>query len=784
MKSKLPLFILAVIILFAIGASGQDKLNRNDTIEVWHGTNQLKLPWASGLNAAHVSEIDMNYDGLMDLIIFEANNLYDPLTGDKLLPLLRETVTGGGFRYVYAPELFNNFPKLSYFAQFQDFNKDGKMDLFTRNEWDRIVVYKNTGDATKGLQFEVFIESLESNPPAGGLPPNFPFFPDIFQDFINLSSFEDIDGDGDIDALILSRNESYIEYYKNVSPSTDTIILEYANACWGNAAITKDSIVLNTCTTDGNIYNPESTGKPGGNQVWPSHTNSGNGNKGDKGNKDAGVSLLAIDLNGDGVKDMITGSPTRLRQIINGGGSTPANPSNFVSYNNSFPAAHPAKDFNSYVYPFYVDVDFDNVKDLIATVAWNIFESDSSISFYKNTGTNSHPNFVFQTDAFLQEDMIDVGSGAYPVLFDYNSDGLMDIVIGNEGYFINYSFPRNNIRSSLALYENTGTKYAPEFKLVTEDYLGLASMKLDLVKNEPGDALYPTFGDVDGDGDEDMIIGDLNGKLHYFENTAGAGNPAAFAPPVIDFLGIDVGDSATPFLFDLNRDEVLDLIVGESLGNLNYFEGSKNNPGEFALVTENLGQVQVKEYWDFWGNSVPFIYEDYATQKYFLLCGSKSGFIYFYDSLEVNGVITDTFRLRDSSFQNIWHGPYASVGGGDINADSSLDLLTGNYSGGVVLYTGDPNVIYIPGITEGEGNINVLIYPNPANDFVEINIDNQGANRMYTLHLQNVVGTQVMEKVIRPRDRLDLSSIPPGVYILQITNKKDGISLTRKLVRQ
>ena len=36
---------------------------------------------------------------------------------------------------------------------------------------------------------------------------------------------------------------------------------------------------------------------------------------------------------------------------------------------------------------------------------------------------------------FLQNDMVDLGSESYPVFFDYNTDGLLDIICGNYGYF-------------------------------------------------------------------------------------------------------------------------------------------------------------------------------------------------------------------------------------------------------------------------------------------------------------------------------------------------------------
>ena len=174
--------------------------------------------------------------------------------------------------------------------------------------------------------------------------------------------------------------------------------------------------------------------------------------------------------------------------------------------------------------------------------------------------------------------MIDVGTNATPLLYDLNNDGLLDLIISNKGYFDN-----GNYNSKVTLYENTGSNTNPQFNFITEDFSNLSFLG-DLVNIQ---SIHPTFGDIDNDQDIDMIIGDNNGQIYYFENDSENTLNGFPIFSTYEILDIDVGSFATPQLIDLNRDGNLDLLIGERMGidngvynGINYYQntGSNNIP--------------------------------------------------------------------------------------------------------------------------------------------------------------------------------------------------------------
>jgi len=75
----------------------------------------------------------------------------------------------------------------------------------------------------------------------------------------------------------------------------------------------------------------------------------------------------------------------------------------------------------------------------------------------------------------------------------------------------------------------------------------------------------PSFADLDGDGDLDAFIGESDGVINYYRNDGTVINPAftLVTGSGNPFNGVDVGLRSTPSFADLDGDGDLDAFIGE-----------------------------------------------------------------------------------------------------------------------------------------------------------------------------------------------------------------------------
>ncbi|MEN9973692.1 MAG: hypothetical protein RIS20_2039 [Bacteroidota bacterium] len=673
-------FILLLLLVISAELKAQFQFNFNDSILVLKNGNYLDLAWSGGQNNAQFSEIDYDFDGDNDLFVFDRSH--------DQVRLYRHEVANVQHYYVSDPAGFLRFPAgLRYRVYCADYNQDGKNDLFCYTIGG-LRVYKNVGNASIGLQWEQYSNYITSNYNGPEL--------NLYISSADIPAIVDVEGDGDLDILTYHIGGEYLQYHQNQSQElyghSDSLIFELKNSCWGGYRedVTSNGVFLFDTSgpcNGSNVPNPE---LPVGSEP-KAH---------------AGSTVLALDYDNSGVLDLILGdvSYTNMMLLINGG-TVPNSNSDMVSMNTNFPSNTTPVNMQLFPAGFYLDVNFDNKKDLIVTPnANNVSENETSVLFYKNTGANNQPNFVYQTKSFLQNEMIEHGTAASPQIVDLNNDGLLDLVVSNF-----YAYKATNLKESrLAYYQNTGSPSNPAFTQVDVNFLNLAQSNLGL-------RLFPTFGDVNGDGKVDMFLGLENGSLAYFQNTSSGANPS-FAAPILNYADqsgtpMNAGQYASPQLFDLNNDGKLDLVIGKKTGELMYYEntGSTSNPA-FSLLNNTLGMVDTDSLTPD-GYSVPHFFRYLDTT--YLMVGSHDGAIHFYDSITDSLNAGQSFHERSADFLGLKAaiGAYSSCFVTDIDLDGHLDLFIGQDLGGLYRMEDEPGSTLS---IMDEIQHSIRVYPNPA----------------------------------------------------------------------
>lgn len=730
-------YIICIIFFGAFNLSiGQFNFDFSDSISVKFGTDTLGFAWSGGVNYAQFSEIDFDFDGDMDLFLFDRSS--------DNIRLFEHKINGTSHYREERKQAKQLFPDdLRYRVALLDYNGDQKEDIFTYGIGG-VKVYKNVGSAQTGLSWELASDLLYSD-----------YYGDLFNLYVSSSdipAYVDLDFDNDVDVLTFNVAGDLVEYHQNQSQElyghSDSLVFVLKNACWGKFsedAITSQielNSTLTPCTT-GNVPNPE---------IKPTEIV-------DKKHqlRHSGSTILALDYDDSGVYDLVLGDVNsgNLALLLNGG-ETPNSNSAIVSMDLNFPSNTTPANVSIFPASFYLDVDFDNVKDLLVCPnAKNISQNEKSVYFYKNLGTNSLPIFSFRSKNFLQGDMLDAGLGSFPIFVDQNGDGLEDLVIGN---FYRYKEVLDK-ESVLYLFRNTGTNQTPFLDFVESDFLDLGLQSLGL-------RTVPTFGDVDSDGDNDMFLGLENGLLVFYENVAGANNPLAFSSPV-NFYGdingnpISAQAFAFPQLFDLNADGLLDLVLGKKTGEVLYYEnhGTANAP-EFELVNDTLGGIDLASTTPD-GYTAPHFFRNNDTT--YLILGAFDGKLHFYKGIDGNLVEGTNFELISDAYLNIDMERYSAFWVNDLDNDGNLDLFVGGDLGGIYHLEHSTNGTL--GISDKKISKKIKVFPNPAEKFVEVYAE--GTNE---IQLIDVMGKIVYSGKLQDECVISVESFAKGIYLLKITN--------------
>lgn len=728
--------LLVAIPLLSISVKAQFSYAYIDSIEVVKDGNTLKDPWIGGFNSPQFSQIDLNHDGIKDLFVFDRKS--------NTIKTFLNQGTAGNTDYVYAPIYQQYFPdSLDGFTLLADYNNDGKEDIFSYRAGSMIVhknVTTNNIPAFEPL-FTNHLPAIVFNNPSN-----------VYCNLDDLPGLFDVDDDGDLDVLSFHLGGLKIDFFENITPAgTDSLILERATDCWGQfyEHPQNDTIVLSSCKR------------------------SKNGSA-----RHTGSTLTLLHLDNNDRLDLILGdvdSP-HLNALMNTGTKALAHMTT-VEY--GFPASDVPADLRDFLGSFLIDVDNDGDQDLL--VAPNDRQKGNDINnvwLYKNNGSDSDADLELIDTTFIASDMIDHGTAAHPTFVDIDGDNLLDIIVGHEGYFESYNnstFVPEYI-TQLAFYRNIGTAAKPKYELITDDFANVSSLTLK--------GAYPTFGDLDNDGDQDILIGTNDGWLVHLDNTSGPSVNPTYQILDDKYFFLKSLAASTPQLFDIDGDTDLDLVVGEKDGYMKFYTNTGSaSAADFSPsnVIDTLGDIHL-----FRPGYTSTICPQFASinSTTYMFVGTNFGDVIIYDNIDgnLNGTFNPIDTIRFS-------GGYISPSLANINDNDSLELMIGEATGGISIFgIGDYELIPDTTIVDtsdttsvrnlGLLDQNINVFPNPTKDKVNIGFKNLDGKSL-EIQIHDLTGRNVYTSEYLPSSKIAILEIETthlnkGIYLITIQSGNDA----------
>jgi hypothetical protein len=226
-----------------------------------------------------------------------------------------------------------------------------------------------------------------------------------------------------------------------------------------------------------------------------------------------------------------------------------------------------------------VDWNEDGMLDIIVGGRYG------NIEYYRATDvSDTYPTL---TDAgYIQASgsNIDVGYNSAPVVVDWDEDGLHDLLVGSQGDYYGGG------EASVFLYLNEGSTGNPRFGDYTE--ISCGGTVIDSYR------VVPDVADLSLDGNKDLILGEYQGYIEYYENT-GTNEDPQFSD--MEWLTYDYGSSyidhsnTRATIHDWNEDGILDLVCGCYSGNVIVYLGYDVGIGdESSAPTGGISGISVQ----------------------------------------------------------------------------------------------------------------------------------------------------------------------------------------------
>lgn len=437
---------------------------------------------------------------------------------------------------------------------------------------------------------------------------------------------------------------------------------------------------------------------------------------------------------------------------------------NFQYFENTGTAAAPAfaapvmnpfgltTDSINYVsFPEFADIDGDGDFDIISGTAYS-----GSILYYENTGTATAP--VFGTPTTGTFGLTTSGyQYAIPTAADLDGDGDLDILY-TEYY------------GAIYYQENTGTATAPAFAAPVASPFGLVPATIGFG--------FPRLADVDGDGDYDLFYGSEDYGIYFHENTGTATAPVFGAAQLAPF-GLDNTTNLNSIAFaDMDNDGDLDALIG----GYGYYGGTLVYQENNQAPTSAAGMVTTTKNVDYTFANTDFSFtdaDDAALVSVNIVSLPAKG------TLKLSGnAVTAGDNILAADLGNLVFAPVADSLGvpyttfefevmDDIMPCANVQTMTIDVQAPV-------------GVSKLMDNASIRLAPNPATDWLRIEITGVEAVSQATLLIRDMSGRLVRQEVLTGAElnnkTISTADLATGVYFMSIETTK-GI-LRERFVKQ